>query len=182
MKTLETERLILRAWKPDDVNDLYEYAKDPRVGPSAGWAPHKSIEESTLILKSYIENDSAWAIELKDCKKVIGMVKIVPDENHGRYYAKMINYALHPAYWGNGYMTEAVKGVIAHAFDELKLDLLTVFHSPQNVRSKRVIEKCGFEFDGIIKKGYTRYDGQIFDSAYYSILKEDWIKKKENGS
>lgn len=94
MKTLETERLILRTWEPEDVNDLYEYAKDPRVGPIAGWASHKSIDESMLILKSCIENDNSWAIELKDCKKVIGMVKIHPDENRGKYYAKLINYAL----------------------------------------------------------------------------------------
>ena len=62
MKTLETERLILRGWKPQDVNDLYEYAKDPNVGPIAGWAPHTSMEASMAVLKSYMENDNAWAI------------------------------------------------------------------------------------------------------------------------
>ena len=179
MKTLETERLILRTWEPEDVNDLYEYAKDPRVGPIAGWASHKSIDESMLILKSCIENDNSWAIELKDCKKVIGMVKIHPDENRGKYYAKLINYALSPAYWGNGYMTEALKRVVDYAFDELKVDLLSVFHYPQNVRSKRVIEKCGFEYEGIIEKGCMRYDGQLFDAVCYSILKDDWMKRKD---
>lgn len=178
MKTFETDRLILRTWKSEDVADLYKYAKDLSVGPIAGWAPHKSIDESMLVLKSYMENDNAWAIVLKENKKVIGMVKIYPDENRGKYYAKQINYALSPAYWGNGYMTEAIKRVVDFAFDELKIDLLSVFHYPQNIRSKRVIEKCGFEYEGIIEKGCKRYDGQVFDAVCYSILKDDWIKRK----
>ncbi len=162
MKTLETERLILCGWKPEDVNDLYEYAKDPDVGSIAGWAPHASIEESMNVLRSYIENDNAWAIELKENRKVIGIIKIYPDNNHGRYHAMMINYALSAAYWGDGYMTETVKRVMQYAFDELSIDLLTVFHYPQNIRSRRVIEKCGFEYDGTIEQGCIRYMTDIF--------------------
>ena len=104
------------------------------------------------------------------------MVKIYPDENRGKYYAKQINYALSPAYWGHGYMNETVNRVMQYAFKELNIDLLTVFHYPQNVRSRRVIEKCGFEYDGTIEQGCTRYDGLVHDAVCHSILKEDWKK------
>ena len=90
----------------------------------------------------------------------------------------MINYALSAAYWGYGYMTETVNRVIQYAFEELNIDLLSVFHYPYNVRSRRVIEKCGFEYEGTIKQGSQRYDGQVFDAVCYSILKEDWFKQK----
>ena len=52
---LETERLILRPWRESDLQDFYEYASVDGVGQMAGWAPHKSIEESAAILKLFIE-------------------------------------------------------------------------------------------------------------------------------
>lgn len=58
MKLLETERLILRSWQSKDIDDLYEYAKNPNVGPMAGWQPHSDKSISQKILNSYIENDN----------------------------------------------------------------------------------------------------------------------------
>ena len=71
-------------------------------------------------------------------------------------------------------MTEAVKRVIRYAFEEMNIDLLSTFHYPQNFRSKRVIEKCGFQYEGIIKNGAKTYDGHIFDTVFYSILKSEY--------
>lgn len=72
MKTLETERLILRKFVEDDLDDLFEYAQSPNVGPNAGWAPHKTKEDSANILKMFIEEDEVWAIVEKKSNKVIG--------------------------------------------------------------------------------------------------------------
>jgi [ribosomal protein S5]-alanine N-acetyltransferase len=174
MKTLETERLILRGWQLDDLDDLYEYAKNPNVGTMAGWEPHSSKDISLNVLKSFIEQDNRWAIVLKENEKVIGSLRIHPDENRGKYYAKYLNYELSADYWDQGYMTEAVKRVIKYAFEEMNIDLLTVFHSPDNVRSKRVIEKCGFQYEVTIKNGHKKFDGQMLDSVCYSIIKSDY--------
>ena len=54
MKTIETERLILRPWRLEDLEDLYQYAKNPEVGPNAGWKPHENLEESRKILEGRI--------------------------------------------------------------------------------------------------------------------------------
>ena len=48
---LTTERLVLRPWTEADAESLFEYAKDPDVGPIAGWSPHKSVEESLNVIK-----------------------------------------------------------------------------------------------------------------------------------
>jgi len=174
MKTLATERLILRGWRFEDLDDLYEYAKNPDVGSMQGWEPHSSKEVSLNALKSYIEDDNRWAIVLKDNCKVIGSIGLNPDENRGKYRAKYLHYVLSADYWGNGYMTEAAKRVIRYAFEETDIDLLSVFHYPHNFRSKRVIERCGFEYEVTIEQGNKIYDGQIFDTVCYSILKSEY--------
>lgn len=69
MKDINTDRLLLRRFKISDLGDFYEYAKNPNVGPNAGWDFHKSKEESLLILRNFILSDEIFAIELKSEKK-----------------------------------------------------------------------------------------------------------------
>lgn len=180
METFETERLILRGWRLEDLEDLYEYAKNREAGIMQGWKPHSDREESLDALNSFIKGGEAWAIVLKDIQKVIGHIKLYPDENRGKYYAKYISYALSSDYWGKGYMTEAVKRIIGYAFEEMKIDLLTAFHYPHNIRSKRVIEKCGFQYEVTVEQGQIIYDGHIFDTVCYSISKEYYFTKIQN--
>ena len=127
------------------------------------------------VLNSYIESDESWAVVLKESGKVIGQIGISPDENRGKYNAKYINYMLSSDYWNKGYMTEAVKRVTKYLFEEVNIDLITIFFYPHNVRSKRVIEKCGFKYEATIKQARKIYDGQIFDTVIYSMLKSDYF-------
>ena len=62
MKTLETQRLLLSAWRKKDAADLYEYAKNPNVGPHAGWKPHGDVKESRQIIKTLFIPNGVWAI------------------------------------------------------------------------------------------------------------------------
>jgi len=174
-KTLETDRLILRGWRREDLNDLHEYAKNPSMA-MGGWKPHANKRASLRALKSFIKEDDRWAIVLKENDEVIGQLRLHPDKNRGQFSARnsayAINYALSEDYWGNGYMTEAVKRVISYAFDEMHIELLGVSHYPHNDRSRRVIERCGFHYDGIIEnKGRKNVNGQVFDGVCYSILR-----------
>lgn len=89
----------------------------------------------------------------------------------------MINYLLNEDYWNNGYMTETVKCIICYAFNNLSIDLLSAFTTPENISSKLVLEKSGFIYEGTIKNGYKRYDGEIYDSVIYSITKQEAIKR-----
>ena len=75
---LETERLMLRPWSESDAESLYEFAKDPRVGPIAGWPVHTSVENSRQIIKDVLSADETYAIIQKGEEKVIlisGMMK-----------------------------------------------------------------------------------------------------------
>ena len=71
-----------------------------------------------------------------------------------------------------------VKRIIEYLFEELNIDLLSAFHYPNNDQSKKVLEKCGFEYEITIEQGSTRYDGQVFDAVCYSILNSDYFQNK----
>ena len=179
---LETERLLLRGWSLDDLDDLYEYAKNMSVGEMQGWKPHESKEESLVALRSFIVDDERWAIVLKENSKVIGSIKLSPDENRGRYYAKYVSYVLSADYWGKGYMTEALSQIIKYVFEEMNIDLLSAFHYPHNTRSKCVLERCGFQYEATIKNGQKIYNGQVFDTVCYSILAEEYFRGLGKGN
>ena len=73
---LETDRLILRRWTEADAESLYEYAKDPAVGPIAGWSPHKNVEESLDVIKNIFTDAECYAICEKENEKVIGAIAL----------------------------------------------------------------------------------------------------------
>jgi len=72
--TLETESLILRPWKEDDAESLYKYAKNPEVGPIAGWPVHTSVENSREIIKSVLAADETYAVCLREDNVAIGSI------------------------------------------------------------------------------------------------------------
>ena len=175
METIETERMILRKWKLSDYKDMYEYAKSNLVGPSAGWGPHKNEEESKEIISTFIDEDEVLAIELKSERKVIGGIGLhnrKPDDNNQNANQKEIGYVLNPKYWGQGYMPEAVDGLIKYGFSKEKLDLIWCGHFDDNLKSKRVVEKSGFEFK--FKKSETKplLNNKEVVTCYYSLSKD----------
>lgn len=169
---LKTERLLIRPWNYSDLNDFFEYASVCGVGEMAGWNHHKSIEESREILEIFINEHKTFALEFKDNKKVIGSVgieKINPlYDSYENMYGKEIGYVLSKDYWGRGLMTEAVKRVIDYCFDDLRLDYLWISHWIKNDKSRRVIEKCGFEF--VKDYEHTCINGDIRPSKGYQKL------------
>ena len=175
MKIIETERLLLRDWSIEDVDDLYDYAKNPNVGPHGGWKPHESKVESLEIMQSlFIDKYDSWAIVHKERGKVIGSIGYESDVRRPEVNCKELGYALHEDYWGKGIMTEAAKAVLRYGFQELKLMMVSIYRSPLNQRSGRVIEKCGFQFEGTLRKAYKIYDGTLRDVNCYSMLPEEF--------
>lgn len=180
MQLLQTDRLILRRWLvPDDLNDFYEYAKDPDTGIHAGWKPHESIEESREILEMLANGKRDWAVCERHSGKVIGSIGLSEDTKRHLDISECreLGYVLSKDYWGQGLMTEAVKEVLRFAFEKLGLNLVTVYHYPYNDRSRRVIEKAGFTYEGTLRMVRRRYDGVMLDSMCYSITKEEYRKQ-----
>ena len=137
---LKTERLILRPWRESDAKCLYHFAKNPKIGPIAGWPPHKSVEESLEIINTVFSKRETYAITIKD--NAIGCVGLLfyPDTNH--YWDDKgveLGYWIGEEYWGQGLVVEACKAVLKHAFEDLKINKI-------NHQSKRVLEKLGFKY------------------------------------
>lgn len=174
MKTIETERMILRTWRLEDFGDFYEYASNPSIGPSAGWKPHTDRVESLSILISFIEGEEVFAIEDKISGKAIGSIGLHPDRKRNNPEARMIGYVLSEPYWGKGLASEAVKAVLDYAFNDQNLKIVSVYHFPFNQKSKRVIEKAGFSFEGILREATVLPNGEIVDDVCYSITKEEF--------
>ncbi len=176
MRTLETERLILRDWRESDLDDFYEYAQVEGVGEMAGWPHHEDREASRRILDDFMDAGNVYAVVHKGRDKVIGSVGIhdkTRDENYVANVQREIGYVLSKDYWGNGLMAEAVREVIKYAFEEIGADILWIGHFTTNAQSKRVIEKCGFRF-------YTtgKYEAislhKTFDDVVYIMTREDF--------
>ena len=150
-KVIETNRLILRPFKPSDLEDFFEYASVEGVGEMAGWHHHENKQKSQEILNLFINEDKVFAICLKSSGKVIGSLGV---EKYGLeekltefngYLGREIGYVLSKDYWGNGLMPEAVSAVINYLFNEVGLDFLVCGYFLFNGQSKRVQEKCGFK-------------------------------------
>lgn len=119
---IETERLILRNFKQEDIDDFYEYAMNPAVGPNAGWKPHEDIVESQQFLNGFIEDTEVMAITDKESGKLIGSIGLHKDNKRTFLKTSMVGYVLAEPYWGKGYMTEAAKAVIDYAFTKTRLN------------------------------------------------------------
>lgn len=147
--TLQTERLLLRPWQQEDAENLFEYAKNPNVGPIAGWAPHKNIQESKEIIKNILNGKECYAICLKEDGKAIGSIEL---KLNGHTDMTELNdecelgYWIGEPFWGRGLITEAGKEILRHAFEDLKMTKVWCGYYDGNKKSKRVQEKLGFVF------------------------------------
>jgi RimJ/RimL family protein N-acetyltransferase len=172
-----TERLILRPWRDSDAESLYEYAKDPRVGPSAGWPVHTSVEDSLGIIGEVLSAEDSYAVTLRGEDRAVGSLGILSVRGLSEEYAgePEIGYWLGVPYWGRGLIPEAVREVLRILFEERGAKRVWCGHYEGNDKSRRVIEKCGFKF-------FQRFEadvpllGERRVEYFYYITKEDWFK------
>lgn len=172
MEEILTERLILRPLKWTDTEDFYEYAKDSKVGPPAGWKPHANKLETLGIIKSLKSTGNVRAIEFDG--KMIGTVSLPEDDKRQGLKARMIGYSLNSDYWNMGIATEAACAVIEHAFDTTNVDTIAGYCFPDNEASARVLTKCGMKREGLMKKSYLNYDGKVGDLICFLITREEY--------
>ncbi len=173
---LITERLLLRPWKETDAESLYEYAKDPEVGPIAGWPVHTSVENSREIIREVLSAEETYAVCMKADGKAIGSIGLMigtarnlnlPD-TEGE-----IGYWIGVPFWGQGFIPEAVRELLCHGFEDLKLNKIWCGYFEGNIKSKRVQEKCGFIYHHTNKDIEWKLMGDIRTEYVTCIDKED---------
>ncbi len=170
--TLETERLILRPWEDGDAPQLYEYAKDPEIGPSAGWAPHTSVENSLEIIHSTLGGPDNWAVVLKKTGLPVGAIGLQKTDVEEQCQDLEIGYWIGKPFWGNGYIPEAVREMLRYGFEEKGQTRIWCSHYEENFKSRRVIEKSGFRYQ--LETSRTNLLGAIHNCLYYAITREEW--------
>lgn len=146
---LQTERLILRPWCETDAESLYEYAKDPEVGPIAGWPAHKNVEESLDVIRNVFTGKECYAICEKDNNIAIGAIELKLNGHTDmteRDDECELGYWLGKAFWGRGYMPEAARELLRHGFEDIGMTTIWCGYYDGNMKSKRVQEKVGFVY------------------------------------
>lgn len=176
--TIETSRLILRSITKNDAEDIFEYSKGTNVGPNAGWKPHEAIEETCQIIELiFLDKENVYGIILKESGKLIGSIGLINDPKREYDRVKMLGYAIGEKYWGKGYMTEASKAVIQHGFSTLNLDIISAYCYPFNEKSKNVLRKLGFQYEGTLSLCEKLYNGQLLDHECYTLKKSSHFFK-----
>lgn len=177
---LETERLILRPWSEDDAEALYEYAKDPEVGPIAGWPIHTSVENSRDIIREVLSAPGIYAVVLKDENKPVGSVGLTIGEASNLDIPDTegeIGYWIGVPYWGQGLIPEAVRELMRYGFETLHLEKLWCGYFDGNVKSKRAQEKCGFRYHHTNENIHWALMDDIRTEHVTCMTREEWMKK-----
>ncbi|MDY6065485.1 MAG: GNAT family N-acetyltransferase [Finegoldia sp.] len=179
--TLESQRLILRKFKVDDIEAAYKnWMSSEKVCKFLTWGPYDDISKVEYIIKLWInnyifKNFYNWAICLKDTDEAIGNISAEIDENIGE---ARIGYVLSDKYRSQGYMTEALGTVIDFFFNEVNINRIEARHSIKNPASGEVMKKCGLTYEGTLRqKDKSNYG--ITDLSIYSLLRDEYEQRQK---
>ena len=180
MTALETERLVLRPWRETDAGSLYEYARNPNVGPIAGWPPHTRVEESREIIREILSAPEIYAVTVKPDDTAVGSIGLMVGVASNLLLPTNeaeIGYWIGEPFWGRGYAPEATRGIIRRAFEDLGIATLWCGWFDGNDKSRRVGEKCGFRHVRTEQKHWPAI-GQTVTQHISRLTKEEWTKHK----
>jgi len=172
---IETERLVLRIPHLDDGPAIFSgWAQDKEVTRYLTWRPHKSLEQTNEFIQGCL---SAWeqetrfhyTITLTETADVIGMIDPrIEGPKMG------IGYGAARAYWGKGYVPEAVRAIIHWAFQQPSIYRVYATTDVENIASQRVLEKVGMQCEGLLRKYiiHPNLSDVARDSYMYAIIKQ----------
>lgn len=171
---IETARLRLRRPTLADAPDIFEYASDPEVTRLLTFTTHRvvgTVEEFLRTLLPAMERGEryGWAITRAGSDRLIGMLEI-----RIRPAKAELGYVLAKRFWGQGYMTEAVRPVVEWALRQRPIHRVDAFCDAENHGSARVLEKVGMMREGTLRKWFVHPNVSDVprDCFLYSIVRE----------
>jgi ribosomal-protein-alanine N-acetyltransferase len=180
---IETRRLVLRALRMKDASFIYKEWGNPLVTYyMRDEEPLRSLKQAKEMLHplqtpEVMPNFKWWGIEFKESKLLIGTCGYCRwDKAHHR---AEIGYDLWPDYWGKGIMPEAISALVCFGFNKMGINRIEATTHTENQRSQRVLEKLGFQREGILREYYYR-DGTYNNQVQFSFLQSEWLNICEN--
>jgi RimJ/RimL family protein N-acetyltransferase/gamma-glutamylcyclotransferase (GGCT)/AIG2-like uncharacterized protein YtfP len=172
---LATERLRLRRPSPADAGAVFErWAADPEVTRFLRWQPHARLADTAAHLAGCVQrweagSEFVWLIEDRRSARLLGSLAARPG-GHG----VELGYLLARDAWGRGYMVEAVRAVAGWYLEQGVLERVWATCDVENTASARVLEKAGFEFEGVLRRWdvHPGAGGQRRDARCYSLTRE----------
>jgi ribosomal-protein-alanine N-acetyltransferase len=175
--SIETVRLMLRRFKPEDTLDMYKnWASDKETLKYLPWGPHSDILVTQRRILSWVENykqDNVynWAIYLKSHGEVIGSISI--EMTNEKEKSCEIGYCIGKEFWGRGIVVEALCAVMHYLYYEVGYKKIIAKHDVLNQASGRVMQKAGMQFEKIIFNVGHRRDKSVYNVAVYSKYNND---------
>ena len=181
-KILRTERLILRPWRESDAESLYAYAKDPDIGPIAGWPVHTSVENSREVIRTALSGEETYAVCLKSDGIAIGSIGLKFGDDTDmteRADECELGYWIGKPFWGQGLIPEAANELLRHAFEDLDMRAVWCGYYDGNEKSKRVQEKCGFVYHHTAEGLELSLLGEVRTGHTNLMTKEHWMQRRK---
>lgn len=173
---LQTERLTLRRITFDDAKAVLRHFGDPRVAEHMDIEPLPDLRAATEIIAwtdSLFEADLGirWALVERESGDFLGTAGYNSWVKERGYRAEL-GYDLSPAYWGQGYMREALRAVLEYGFTLMQLRRVEAFVFPANTRSRRLLGNLGFTEEGLLRD-HGFYKGRFWDELIFSLLDDE---------
>jgi ribosomal-protein-alanine N-acetyltransferase len=174
---LETPRLLLRRFVEEDAEAMYfGWARDERVSRYMRWRPHAMLGETCALVRQWVREYACpthyhWAIQLRDSRKLIGAISVVPRGENDDCFEAGYNLAFDS--WGHGYAAEALEAVIRYIFERVQGNRVEAYHAVDNPASGRVMEKCGMRPEGVHRQKYRTGGGDFVDCRSLAVLRAD---------
>jgi ribosomal-protein-alanine N-acetyltransferase len=175
MMKIETHRLIVRPFRPDDRKDLFAYLSLPEIYEFEPGEPVDS-EQARVLAEDRSRGSSFWAVELRTEGRMIGHLYFQPIDPPEVRTCEL-GYIFDPRHQRHGYATEAARALVGHAFAALGVHRVIARCAPANVASWRVLEKIGFVREGHLRRNtFFRRDGEgrplWQDTLEYGLLND----------
>ncbi|MCR6109628.1 GNAT family N-acetyltransferase [Bacillus sp. A301a_S52] len=169
---LETERLILREITHNDAESIFSFFSNDNVTRFYGQDLLETIDQASDFVDFFAKNFEEkkgirWGIERKGEKELIGTIGF--NAWSPKHKRAEIGYEIHPDYWRNGYMFEAVSRIISYGSETLGLTRIGAVVFIENAASNNLLTKIGFQQEGILKN-YMYQNGMVYDTYIYSFL------------
>ena len=178
---IESERLILRRFERSDCADMLKYwISDERVQHAYCEPVYTTENEVNALLDKYISAYESgdcfrWAIIEKKSGICIGQIAFFLVDTRNNFAE--IEYCIGVDFQRQGYAPEATRAVLKFGFEEADFHKIQIACRVNNLPSKKVIEKCGFKYDGKLRDYFFK-DGEYIDRLFYSLLENEFKEMK----